>query len=92
MVQENEAITLILGVGVLLSFVIGRARIRKLPAWRTFLIGFVVLTAGWAFTVLEGFLWPEALNLVEHACYALSSILLCVWCWRVRASARETVR
>ena len=83
MLQENELILMILGIGVLVFFTGGRVRIKELPYWRTFLMAFAVLMIGWAFTVLEGFFWPYALNLLEHICYAVSSILLAVWCWRV---------
>jgi hypothetical protein len=91
MVQENELILLILGIGVLAFFALGRVRIKELPGWRMFLVAFAVLTIGWVLTVLEGFFWPYALNLLEHVCYALSSILLAVWCWQVFADRGEAI-
>ncbi len=92
MIQENEIITLILAVGVLGYFAVSRGRINELPAGKTFVLAFAVLTAGWILTLLEGFFWPEALNLLEHICYAASSILLACWCWRVLADGRRAVR
>ncbi|MBW2365308.1 MAG: hypothetical protein JRF25_09650 [Deltaproteobacteria bacterium] len=92
MIQENELILLILGMGVFAFFVLGRVRIKELPGWRTFLLAFAVLMVGWVFTVLEGFFWPEVLNLLEHICYAVNSILLAVWCWRVFADRGRAVK
>jgi hypothetical protein len=84
MIQENELIGLILGVGVLIFILANRSRLAGLPAARILLASYYVLLAGWALTVLEGFLWGQALNLLEHFCYALSALLLAVWTWRER--------
>jgi len=92
MIQENEIVTLILAMGVFAFFAVRHVRIKEIPAWRTFLLAFVALTAGWALTVLEGFFWSNALNLLEHVCYALSSILLARWCWLAFAGGKEVVK
>ena len=92
MIQQNELVTLILGMGAMGFFVLGRVRIRELPSWRLFLLSFTALCAGWVLTVLEGFLWPVALNLVEHTCYAVSSILFALWCWRIFSERREATK
>ena len=82
MVQENEVIVLLLGVGVLIFALTNRARLKHLPSPRLLLTGFCVLLLGWALTVLEEFLWGEELNVVEHLCYAGSAILVLVWVYR----------
>lgn len=92
MILQNELVTLILGMSALGFFVLGRVRIRELPGWRLFLLTFALLVAGWVLTVLEGFFWPIALNLVEHICYTVSSILFALWCWRLFSAKRETAR
>ena len=92
MIQENELVTLILGMSVLAFFVAGRVRIKILPAWRMFLLAFLVLVAGWMLTVLEGFFLPDLLNLLEHLCYAASTILFALWCWRVFADKGVVVK
>jgi len=83
MIQENEVVMLMLGLGILVFFAMGRLRIREFPEWRVFLLGYAVLNLAWVCTVLEGFLWGDALNLLEHLCYAASSVLVAVWFWRV---------
>ncbi len=92
MIQQNELVTLILGLGVLAFFVLGRVRIRDLPGWRLLLLSFTVLCAGWALTVLEGFFWPDVLNSVEHICYAVSAILFALWCWRIFSDKGEAAK
>ncbi len=87
--QANEIITLILAMAVWAFLIISRDKIRKLPAWKTFIASFVVLSAGWIATLAEGLFWHEALNLIEHICYAVSSILLAVWCWRIFTRSSE---
>jgi hypothetical protein len=89
LIQENEIITLVLGLGVLCLFLLGRLRIREIPAWHYFLASFVTLVAGFIFTVLEGFFLQDTLNFLEHVCYGVSSILLAFWCWKALSSDPE---
>jgi len=88
-VQQNEIIALLLSLGVLLFVLHNRRRLAHLPAWGVLLAAFYVLLAGRVLTVLEGLFLEEALNLAEHVCYAVSSVLLAVWCWRGLAGKEQ---
>ena len=83
MIQENEIVMLILGGGVFILTLVYQMRIKRIPAWQTLISGFYILLVGWVLTVLESFFWEGPLNYLEHLCYALSSILMAVWCWRM---------
>jgi uncharacterized membrane protein len=87
MIQENEVIMLLLGVGVLVFMLANWKRLRRLPASRAMSHAFHLLVLASILTVLEGFFWPGPLNFLEHACYAGSALLLAAWCWRVFARA-----
>ncbi len=86
MVQQNEIILLLLGVGALIFLVGNRARLRRLPAVKTLRLGFYVLLVGWILTNLEAFLLADLLNVLEHGCYVVSAIVLAVWSWKVFGS------
>ena len=83
MVQENEVILLLLGLGVLIFALANRERLEELPAVRLLAAGLYLLLAAWVLTILEGFFWPRALNLLEHGCYAASAALQAAWCRQV---------
>jgi hypothetical protein len=83
MIQENEVIMLLLGVGVFIFMYINRRRLAGVGSYGVLFAAFVVLLAGWTFTVLEGFVLDSAFNLLEHICYAISTILLALWCAKV---------
>jgi len=85
-VQEREIIRLILGIGALVFVLAHRPALRRLPAWGTLVTAFGVVLLGWAIGALKGALWGEILNAVEHSCYAVSSLLLAMWCWRLFAT------
>jgi hypothetical protein len=89
MFQENELVMLLLGVGVLVFTLGNRFRLKRLPASKILCTGFYMLLAGWILTVLEGFCWKGVLNYLEHMCYAGSSLLMAVWCWKVFGSKKE---
>ena len=76
MIQENEVIMLLLGIAVLIFMQTNRVRLSRLSGWQTLFTSFHILIFTWVLTVLEGFIWREALNIVEHVCYAVSAILM----------------
>lgn len=83
MVQENEVLTLILAIGVLLFVLVGKRGLQFPQRPVLLLAAFVAACGGWLFTVLEGFIAADACNVLEHACYAASSIVFVVWIWLV---------
>jgi hypothetical protein len=89
MFQENELVMLLLGVGVLIFTMGNRFTLKRLPASKILCTGFYMLLAGWILTVLEGFFWKGVLNYLEHMCYAGSSLLMAVWCWKVFGGKKE---
>ena len=89
MINENEIVMLLLGGGVFIFILGNRLRLKYLQAWKTLIAGFYVLLAGLVLTVLEGFFWSACLNYLEHMCYAGSSILIAVWCWKGFVGVKE---
>jgi len=83
MIQENEVILLLLGLGVLIFVLNNRLRLQRFPESKVLIAGFYMLMAGWVLTVLEGFLLEGLLNFIEHMCYASSAVLVAAWCWKV---------
>ena len=63
MIQENEVVTFLIAVGVLVFLSAGGRRLRDLPGWRLMAAAFVVHVVGLALTIAEGFLFPAALNI-----------------------------
>jgi hypothetical protein len=47
-----------------------------------------MMLGSWILTVLEGFFWENFLNYIDHACYAVGSVLVAVWCWKVFGSVK----
>lgn len=88
---ENEVVMLLIGVGVLIFILGSRPRLKDLPASNILIMGFYLLLVSWILTVLEGFFWEELLNYVEHACYAVGSVFVAVWCWKVFGSRKEAL-
>lgn len=83
---ENEVVMLLIGVGVLIFILTSRPRLKCLPASNILIAGFYVLLVGWVLTVLEGFFCERLLDCLEHMCYAVSSVLVAIWCWKVFGS------
>lgn len=79
MLQENEIIMLILSVGTLIAIKANSHRMINLPRPSLLISSFVFFTMAAVFTNLESFLWPDLLNIVEHFCILVSTILLAVW-------------
>lgn len=80
-IQESEIIKLIFGLGVLIYFFLNRKRLIELPYTKLFLTAYLVVLMGWVLTVVEGFVYADIINFLEHLCYTINSILLCTWCF-----------
>ena len=87
-IQENEVVMLALGIGVFCFGYASRRSLVRIPDWPMLGLAYVGLLVAWTATVLEGFWLPTILNFVEHACYAVSTILVAAWCRRA-ASGRQ---
>jgi len=61
-------------------------KLQRIPSAKTIFTAFFFLLAGLILTILEGLFWQDTLNLIEHVCYAVSSVSLVLWTWRVFAS------
>ncbi len=91
MIEENEIVMLIIGLGVLIFVLGNRMQLKRIPSAGFLLLAFHALLAGWVLTVLEGFFWGELLNYLEHMSYAVASFLLAVWCWKVFGGKRGAI-
>lgn len=93
MYQESEIVDLLL-VAFLSPIMATSVRAIQLPGKRWFIAAYLALVTGYVFTVAEGFVWPDAFNVLEHAAYALSGVLFTVAVFRLRAvsSARDDAR
>ncbi len=89
MIQENEIIMLLLGIGVMIFILANKKKVKRIQAAKILIAGFYVLLTGWVLTVLEGLFWKELLNVLEHICYAAGSILMAVWCWKIFKNTKE---
>ena len=85
MIQQNEIIMLLLGVGCMIFILVNKQKVKRIPVAKILIAGFYVLLAGYVLTILEGLFWNEFLNVLEHICYSASSILMAVWCWKIFA-------
>ena len=84
MVQGNEVVMLLLGIGVFIFFWNHFAHeMDCLPNKLLLISSFITMCLAWVFTVLEGLCLPDVLNVLEHSCYAISSLFLCLWCLRL---------
>lgn len=89
MFQERELMPLVV-IGALTVFIlINRKKIRLVPEFHWLAGAFFAHAASLTFSVLEDFALANFFNLLQHACAALTAILLAVWCWLVLARRRE---
>jgi len=94
MIYENEIIMFMLGLGVLIFVLLNYFHLKRIPLFLVLLAGFCLLVVGWTLTVLEGFFpdnsrWNSSLNFLEHLSYAVSGIVVAVWCWSAFGRVKE---
>ena len=82
MLNANEVIMLVLGIGIFFLICAYKSKIKRIYAWRILLSGFYLLISAWLFTVAEDLFISNIMNFLEHFCYAASAVIVTVWCWR----------
>ena len=84
--HENEVIQLLLGLGAVIFVVANRKRLRDVPDYGLLRLAFYSVLLAWVATVAEEFVADRpgyhVINLIEHAFYTSSTVMLCVWALR----------
>jgi hypothetical protein len=73
--QDSEIVTLLFTLATLpvLPVIL---RGLQLPGRRLFVAAYLCMAAGYVFTVVEGIIWRDAFNFVEHLAYAASGLCM----------------
>jgi len=79
--NENEIAMLLLCSGVFIFIISNRQEYKRIPHWKLILTGFYMFFAAVILTVLEEFIFPVFLNILEHLFYTCSSFVILIWCW-----------
>ena len=88
-VAHDEVIMLTISLVVIIQIITNFNALKRLPRWPVLLCSFGMMTFSAFFTVAEGFLFPEVLNVAEHLSFMGATILLAVWCWFVFGSEKQ---
>ena len=88
-VAHDELIMLIISLAVVIQIVANFHFLKKLRGIFLILSSFTLVTLSAFCTVVEGLVFPEVLNYIEHLSFMSASILLAIWCWRVFASKKQ---
>jgi hypothetical protein len=57
MIQQNELIMLLLGIGCMIFILVNKQKVKRIPVAKPLIAGFYVLLAGYFLTILEGLFW-----------------------------------
>ena len=88
MFQENELVNLfttIAATGILI--LISRDKKFGAAKMRNFYIGFSLVACAYVATVLEGVIWPDFLNVVEHLSFAVAGLFFALGAWSLAQSS-----
>ncbi len=91
MIEQNEIVTLFLGVGCVILIILKRDQLRRIPFSSFLLISYFCLFLSFIMTVLETYFWQNLFNLIEHFGYLLSTIFLTAWCWNIARGKKVNI-
>jgi len=89
MLNENEIIMLVLGVGVLALLSVYRSKIKRIHFIASMRLAFYLLVACWTFTLLEDLFLYDLMNVLQHICFASSAVFTAYGCWRFVANVKK---
>lgn len=89
-IDHDEVIMMLISLIVFIEIFTSLKLIRFIPQKGILLSSFLVFTVSAVSTVVEGYVFSDVLNYIEHSSLMASAILLAVWCGRVfQARERE---
>jgi len=79
MFQESELINLCISL-IVFAVVILTIRKQEIPGLILFYVGFFCIFAALIFTVIEGVVWNDLFNTLEHFSYSLAGVSFAAGC------------
>lgn len=76
MIQANEIINLLMGLAAIPALFL-LSRYGRLPRLPLLYAGYTALMGAYVFTIVEGFVWGDLFNALEHLSLALAGLLFC---------------
>ena len=89
MIQENEVLALILFIGLLFFISINNKILKGIFAKKIFAGFLFFMFIVRVTTVLEGVLWSEALNIIEHISLVLVAVFFLLWLVKASSEAKN---
>ncbi len=86
MFQETEVINLLMGFISLALFLVKR---KNLPRLNLLYFGYFSILCALVFTVIEGVIFKDFFNLLEHMFYAISGIFFAAGCYKYFLSTEK---
>ena len=83
MIHENEVAMLLLGLIVLVLVIMYKSELKRVPFYKLLLAAYCILVVGFAAKILDEIYLETYLIVTKHLCYAVSSLLVAVWFWKV---------
>ncbi len=83
MFNENEVAMLLLCLGVFVFIITKRRECKRIPHWGLILSSFCMFFVAVICTVIEPFIVPKSMNILEHVSYMCSSFMIMLWCWMI---------
>ena len=76
---HDEVLMLIISGAVIVEVISTFSYLRTIPHLSLLLGSFASIVLASAFTVAEGFVWPDQLNVLEHLSVMAGAVLLALW-------------
>jgi hypothetical protein len=83
MFEVREVMSLLLATGVVIFILLQLDLLKQVQRWHLLITAFLLLYASLACSVIEGVIWEEGLNTIQHLCSGLSAVFLAIWTWSV---------
>ena len=88
MYQNHEIIAYAITLVLLLSLLVFRKKLARLPKWKILVSSFAIFACACLAKILRIFACGDICLALEHFCIALSALILAVWCWKVLMGER----
>ncbi len=82
MIEIDDVIIMFIGIWIFILILINYSKLSTLPHYKILIAAFCFLFISWFFSLIEGLILEDFMNLLQHIFLAVNSMFLAFWFWK----------
>ena len=82
MIEIDDVLILLIGIIILIFILVNYSVLKSIPDSKIIIMGFSLLAICWFFSLIEGVIFEEVMNFLQHLFLVFNTVLVAFWVWK----------